>query len=264
MDCEREQERTPLEINMMTAHSAAEEANMAPVYGSFADVWEARQDSDVLLEDALGQKASTAIFVHQDDDENEQDMSYGDQHFGIKAFCHNPYSLTQPVTEVVVCLCDTCTSGATTPRATTFESALSSEFMTPEPTYSDSTTAMPLLASAPPMTVRFMPPPPPRMDTCDVLHACGCPDADSAVYMMMTRWYAKVAEVQYHFVAEQDLCPGPNPDEYTFGEWCQKANEWWTKTFSHMQKKTVTPRRSEKFVAPRGRVPQQQRHQGWW
>lgn len=271
----------------MTANFPTESdasAAAIPVYGgSFADVWEARQDSDVLLEDGLGNKAATTIF---DDGQNaypeyqeqqQQQELPSPQHQSIRGFCHNPYSLTEPVKEVVACYCSACSSPAISPRrAMTFDSTGSAEHMTPEHSFNSNSNSfqqqdvaleLPVAVEAP-FSIRFMPPPPPRMDTCDVLHACGCPDADSVVYNLMTKWFAKVQQIQGYFLPETEFCPLPSPNQYTFGEWCLKANEWWSLHFANMQKKPVPQRRqyndAPRFV-PNGRSPRQQyRHQGQW
>ena len=103
--------------------------------------------------------------------------------------------------------------------------------------------ALRIVAEQPPPSTRFMPPPPPRMDTTDILFGCGCADADTVVYHMMTKWYGKVLQVQDRFLPETDFCPVPSPDEYTFGAWCLKSGEWWTYHFANMQKKPMLQRR---------------------
>eukprot|EP00455_Lapot_gusevi_P045309 TRINITY_DN5775_c0_g1_i4.p2 TRINITY_DN5775_c0_g1~~TRINITY_DN5775_c0_g1_i4.p2 ORF type:complete len:144 (-),score=40.11 TRINITY_DN5775_c0_g1_i4:307-738(-) len=83
---------------------------------------------------------------------------------------------------------------------------------------------------------KFMPPAPPRIDTYDVIVACGAADPDTVIYNMMMRWYSKVAKVQSAFSPESD-CPPPSPTEYSFADWCEMVNQWWFKNFEHRQKK---------------------------
>jgi len=209
--------------------------------------------------------------------------------------------LTQPTTELVVCLCETCcVSGTTTPRRTSsfgptgepgFSSTEYVDFNTSNscmpqqqqqhlvsPRSTEQQHNTPLIQNA----IRFMPPAPPRLDTCDVLFACGADNADTIVYMMMTRWYTKVCQIQHFFVSDEAHCPEPRPDGYSFGEWCQLANDWWKKNFAHLQKKAaVSPTTSPtSFSAPSNtRYSQQQTsqhhhrggggrrpnyHNGWW
>jgi hypothetical protein len=267
-----------------------------PAFGSFPDVWEARQDSDVLLDDALGTKASTAIFIHEEADAQQQQQQLDEsfhpltpEHKSVRGFRHNPYSLTETLKEVEACFCSACTSPATTPRrpsnameplpsqeyyslsaeqpssgAASFDLCAAAEetvVAPPPPSFAEATLPISL---PPPTSFRFMPPPPPRMDTCDVLHACGCPDADGAVYVIMTKWYAKVLQVQQYFLPESDFCPPPAPEEYTFGDWCAQANEWWTYHFANMQKKVFTGRGGRSSANNMSRSPRQQQHRGYW
>lgn len=255
-----------------------------PVLGSFTDVWELRQESDILLEDAVEKKPecqagnehdfyfmdsyqSPAVetLPQQPPQQISSDDSCGMDVHNRRVYCYNPYSLTQPMVPIYSCPCDSC-SGQGSPsesvqqhtRSTSYEYApeeslpLSEhqvkqegeeqEGMLPESTY----------------VSPFMPPPPPRIDTCDVLFACGTSNADVVVYELTMRWFAKVCRVQHFFVAETEGCPEPSPAEYTFGEWCQKVSTWWAAHFEHMQKKpqpTFTGR--QQHSGPRG-------HNGLW
>eukprot|EP01084_Bolivina_argentea_P055881 102363_1 len=77
--------------------------NRAPVLGSFADVWESRQTSEIIM-DELKKDA---------EEEEEEDMPRTPSDASSAAHpqlitCHNPYSLTEPMMNIYVCQCEDC------------------------------------------------------------------------------------------------------------------------------------------------------------
>jgi hypothetical protein len=86
----------------------------------------------------------------------------------------------------------------------------------------------------------FMPPPPPPNVMANIMFNEGNSYAESMYFNIMSRWYSKVARVEYMWVAPDDLCPAfPGYDcfEYSFEQWCEMAASWWFAHFEHMQKK---------------------------
>jgi len=187
-----------------------------------------------------------------------------------KIVAHDPYSLVTPVKDVFTCGCDSCigqyrnnthnNNGNCTMEVSTSSNsesyqALSYQEETPSPTESSQAAAVSnsivALVSMPStcldhmseeemsvILARFMPPPPPRVDTIDILTACGTPEADVVVYHLMMRWFAKATAGQSYFISrEEDFCPAPKPAEYGFVEWCDKVSQWWFKHFEHLQKR---------------------------
>jgi hypothetical protein len=188
-----------------------------PVMGSFPEVWEGRQASDIVMEDVTFKPKPFATNVeveyvspnpiHTDDDASADHTT--------RIRLHNPYSITEPLTEVYSCTCGVCNYVETSaPADNSYEEEIAFE--------------MPVS--------KFMPPAPPRIDTYDVIVACGAADPDTVIYNMMMRWYAKVAKVQSAFHPESD-CPPPSPTDYSFADWCEMVNQWWFKNFEHRQKK---------------------------
>jgi hypothetical protein len=177
----------------------------APALGAFADMWNVRQESDMILEEDLKTQKSRLDNIAETAERPEGELPHT-----VKVAVHNPYSMRNPVTTVFVCHCDACE-----PRGLQ-EGTLPGEY------YEE--------------VSRFMPPPPPRMDTYDVIMACGAHDPDTAVYEMMMRWFRKTSNAQHQFPID-DQCPGPNPEGYDFAQWCERANGWWRRNFEHMQRK---------------------------
>lgn len=203
----------------------------APVLGSFADMWGVRQESDILLDDGMNSKKYREN-TQDDAHPIEEQTTYAEH--TTRVVLHNPYSLTQPLTEVYACTCAECNHGT-------------------EKSYVDDLVAVSREELEPVDLVdyaalsRFMPPPPPRADTYDVIAACGCQDSDSVVYHMMVRWYTKARASQTLFDVDTE-CPGPSPDEYTFMEWCAMASDWWLRNFEHRQKKQPAHRAPNQYV----------------
>lgn len=186
------------------------------------DMWGGRQESDILLDNHVKKP-----YYSQHADESEFSMvttaadhvrNESEAHT-VCVSLHNPYSLTEPIRNLYVCECDECRSATTM--------AVSEEVET--------TFYAPDLAVQQP---KFMPPPPPRVDTYDVIAACGCEDPDATVYNMMVRWYSKTSVVAAYFNPDE-ACPPPNPELYTFAQWVEMVNEWWYRNFEHLQKKVV-------------------------
>lgn len=193
----------------------------APVMGSFAEVWEGRQASDIVLEDVTFKpKNNTHVNV---DYMPVDPINMDDHEHTTRIRLHNPYSITEPLTEVYSCSCGMCN------HVNTDDSAQQQQFteVADEETYE-----MPIS--------KFMPPAPPRIDTYDVIVACGAADPDTIIYNMMMRWYGKVAKAQAAFNPESE-CPPPSPTDYTFAEWCEMTSQWWIKNFEHRQKKVFVP-----------------------
>ena len=180
----------------------------APVMGSFADMWGVRQESDIVFEDGT---QKSCINTLQEEHATEHT---------IKVTTHNPYSLTQPVTQVYACNCAECQGHSHEGCAAMM---IDEPLMMPE---DDAVVNVP----------HFMPAPPPRVDTYDVIAACGAVDPDSIVFNMMMRWFSKVSRIQEFF--DVDIaCPAPSPAEYNFSDWCVMVNEWWVRNFEHRQKR---------------------------
>lgn len=201
-----------LAVNSFNPYSA--HVLETPVMGSFPEVWEGRQASDIVLEDAAFKSKSIAPV---DEGINSYDCpatSLSNEHT-MRIRLHNPYSLTQPLTEVYSCTCGMCANGD-----------VNSSYDIPV----ELPCEMPIS--------KFMPPAPPRLDTYDVIVACGAVDPDTIVYNMMMRWYNKASKAQSAFNLESE-CPPPSPAEYSFAEWCEMVNAWWFKNFEHRQKKVV-------------------------
>lgn len=176
--------------------------------GSFADMWGVRQESDIILEDGIQKRLQTETALQQDDIDHT-----------MRVLQHNPYSLTNPLTEVYTCTCGHCNLHSK-PAADYF---VDPHYVTED-----------VLEEG--VVSRFMPPPPPRVDTYDVIAACGAVDPDSVIYQMMMRWYSRVLKSQVQFDVDA-ACPSPSPSEYTFSEWCSMVNDWWYRNFEHRQKK---------------------------
>ena len=164
------------------------------------DAYNARLESRLVMEDNVTKKAPKAIEVIS---VTQQQQTPSAHVTSVKV--HNPYSLTNALECKFQCSCTACTGVAPVVE----------------------------VASA------FMPPPPPRLDTYDVISFCGAEDPDTVIYNMMVRWFTKVSAVQQRFVAEDNFCPEPKPSEYDFVEWCRQVNEWWYENFEHRQKKAV-------------------------
>jgi len=214
-----------------TIADPAEHATMkAAGLGAFADVWEMRQESDIILDDGAEKN-------HFDDDAAAD--AGGDDSHACKVVRYNPYSLDAPVTDLFVCVCMECSgSGNNSKHADEYAAA------------DDDDVAMGEEEEAAVEVSPFMPPPPPRPDTFDVLSACGAEDADAVIYQLMMRWFTRVAAVQRYFLAAGDEpCPEPAPEHYDFKEWCEMVNAWWFANFEHRQKK---------------QQPAPQRHQSFW
>jgi hypothetical protein len=207
-----------------------------PVLGSFADLWEMRQTSDILLEDTTDKK------LYEEGEEQQVAPCY-DPHTGyyvhpMRVTTHNPYSLSDPIYSVYMCHCEACQSMGSS-QSDGSEQCLYREQViieqVPQP--------QPEQLVEEPVSV-FMPPPPPRLDTADVLAACECPDAVELVFSMMQRWYVRAARAQSYFVAEADFSPAPTEGATTEDhvEWCRSINQWWYNHFEHRQKKQFVPR----------------------
>lgn len=200
---------------------------VAPILGSFADLWESRQESDIIYEENIDNKKQR-LFHQVDEAPAVHDIAAVEAHQHIqKVTCHNPYSLAEPVLQVFACQCPECNH--------------MQSFMVPEEEEMYYEEPMPVVS-------RFMPPAPPRLDTYDVIAACGAENPDSIIYNMMVRWFAKVSQVQMYFVPEGEECPPPQPEEYDFATWCQMTNSWWMKHFEHRQKKVHVNRHSHNGV----------------
>lgn len=182
-----------------------------PVMGSFADMWGVRQESDIILEDGMQKRLNGG--------ESQSD----DMDHTIRVLQHNPYSLTNPLTQVYSCTCGHCSAPATV-KTHLADTAADPHYVTEDGAAVEETLS------------RFMPPPPPRVDTYDVLAACGAVDPDTVVYQMMVRWFSKTERAQTLFDVDCP-CPSPSPSEYSFAEWCTMVNEWWYRNFEHRQKK---------------------------
>lgn len=184
----------------------------APLMGSFADMWGVRQESDIILEDGMHKR-------HNAGEDQSDDVDHT-----IRVLQHNPYSLTNPLTQLYSCTCGHCSAPETVISRPAGEVAADPHYVTEDAAIVDDTLS------------RFMPPPPPRVDTYDVLAACGAVDPDTVVYQMMVRWYSKTSRAQTLFDVDCP-CPSPSPAEYSFVEWCTMVNEWWYRNFEHRQKK---------------------------
>ena len=173
------------------------------------DAFNAHQESRLVLEDSIAKKATPAMI----EVESISPTALPTPHVtSVKV--HNPYSLTRTMECKFQCNCVACTGV--------------------DPTVAEVATV-------------FMPPPPPRLDTYDVISFCGAEDPDTVIYNMMVRWFTKVTAVQHKFVEAGNFCPEPKPTEYDFVEWCRQVNEWWYENFEHRQKKAA--------VAPVARRP---------
>eukprot|EP00331_Platyophrya_macrostoma_P004892 CAMPEP_0176417404 /NCGR_PEP_ID=MMETSP0127-20121128/6871_1 /TAXON_ID=938130 /ORGANISM="Platyophrya macrostoma, Strain WH" /LENGTH=227 /DNA_ID=CAMNT_0017797563 /DNA_START=77 /DNA_END=760 /DNA_ORIENTATION=+ len=213
------------------------EANVLMVpstLSAITDMWGGRQESDILLEDNV-KKTFLSQLVESEPFVEAEPTS--DLHT-IRIQVRNPYSLTEPIRNIFMCECDECRSSMMMPAQASSEQEAEVIMFETE------------MVEEP--ISQFMPPPPPRVDTYDVIAACGCEDPDSAVYNMMVRWYTRTSRVAAFFTPDE-TCPPPNPELYTFAQWCERVNEWWYRNFEHRQMKPVAPARSRN--APTGTQP---------
>lgn len=88
----------------------------------------------------------------------------------------------------------------------------------------------------------FMPPPPPPRITRRVIAESAEPtlDAESAFYLIIMRWYEKVSMAQANWILNDDRCPEPNLEKYSFDEWVDEIGRWWLRHFEHVQVKSTS------------------------
>lgn len=206
----------------------ADVKNAAPLLGSFADVWESRQTSEIVLDelkkDAVNECASDSV--------TPRSASHP-----LRVVRRNPYSVTAPIVDVYTCACDECRAYTGRATASAEPEQISEEYVeeTADPAIDPSDLSVYV---TPEQYTLFMPPPPPRCDTATILSYGGTTDAEKLVTQLMIRWYSKVTEVQMYFLSEENYCPQPDA-QYPFQLWCEDINKWWTKMFSQCQRKPM-------------------------
>ena len=212
-------------------YALEETAAVGPVIGSFSDVWEARQDSDVLLDGTCDREKKSC-----NPPQVYEGVAAG---AAIVAFCHNPYSLTHPVVECII------SSASSAQGAFSHIINAHEADRTISPPTATTTSAGEVVDASSPSYVasRFMPPPPPSIATREMLlrDSNSSRGAELFVYNLVTRWYARVLVTQHQFIQDPScLCPAPDPSQFSFEEWMDLVNKWWQWNFAHLQKKQQT------------------------
>lgn len=206
----------------------------APLLGSFADVWESRQTSEIVLDELKKDESPESP--------SDSITPRSALNHPLRVVRRNPYSVTSPIVDVYTCSCDDCRgyAGRNSASAPVESEQQAAEEFDVEPAAVDPAIDPSDLSVyvTPEQYTMFMPPPPPRCDTATILAYGGTQEAEKLVTQLMIRWYSKVTEVQAFFLAEEHYCPQPDA-QYPFQLWCEDVNKWWTKMFSHCQRKPM-------------------------
>lgn len=96
------------------------------------------------------------------------------------------------------------------------------------------------------------PPPPPTVSSRVLVESLGSEEeAEAFFYGITMRWYSKLQTTQHHFVSEEDRCPAPDSETFTFAEWIDAIGAWWLRHFEFAQMKQPTQPTAPAAAAPR-------------
>ena len=203
-----------------TSSSSSNSKDCVPLLGSFADVWECRQTSDIIMDELKKEEEEEQ---HLEETVSSATGTPRDPH-PQRIVSRNPYSLSEPVTNLYTCFCVECSQQKSSRMG-------SQEYSVDVKHECNEGLA---LYKTPEIPSAFMPPPPPRPDTAAIIAYGGALNAIEIFRQLLFRWYRKTCEVQHYFVSENDMCPF---EPHATTQWCQHMNTWWTKNFSHLQRK---------------------------